>query len=349
MKFIDEAIVTVQSGNGGRGCVSFRRERFVPRGGPDGGNGGRGGDVILVARAGRRTLYPFHFQKLFKAENGHGGEGDQRSGKAGADLTIEVPPGTLVFDAVSGELIKDLAAAEDRIVIAAGGRGGKGNTHFKTSTHQTPRFAQPGEPGQNRQLRLELKLLADVGIVGLPNAGKSTLISRVSAATPKIADYPFTTLVPNLGVVNPPFGGEPFVMADIPGLIEGAHAGVGLGTRFLRHVERTRILVHLIDAAAIDPADPLRDLRIVNTELERYGRHLMEKPQIVALNKIDLTGAEENAKRFTAAAQGIEVSLISAATGAGVRTLLGRITAALNAAEDEAAPSPLEPQESGTP
>lgn len=333
MKFIDEVSLTVQSGSGGRGCVSFRRERFVPRGGPDGGNGGRGGDVRLVARAGRRTLYPFRFQRLYKAENGAPGQGNQRSGKAGADLTIEVPPGTLVFDADTGELIQDLVAPEDVVVVAVGGRGGKGNAHFKTSTHQTPRFAQPGEPGQTRQLRLELKLLADVGIIGLPNAGKSTLISRVSAATPKIADYPFTTLTPTLGVVNPPFGGEPFVMADIPGLIEGAHAGVGLGTRFLRHVERTRILVHLVDAATIDPSDLTRDLRIVNTEMERYGRQLAEKPQIVALNKIDLTGAEEKARQFAQALGETETILISAATGDGVRQLLGRIVAALDATE----------------
>ena len=292
----------------------------------------------LVARAGRRTLYPFRFQRIFKAENGAPGEGNQRSGKAGADLTIEVPPGTLVFDADSGELIRDLVAPEDAVVVATGGRGGKGNTHFKTSTHQTPRFAQPGEPGQTRQLRLELKLLADVGIIGLPNAGKSTLIRRVTAATPKIADYPFTTLTPTLGVVTPPFGGEPFVMADIPGLIEGAHAGVGLGTRFLRHVERTRILVHLVDAAAIDPSDPLRDLRIVNTELERYGQRLAAKNQIVALNKIDLTGAEEKARQLARALGETVPVLISAATGAGVRQLLGRIVAALDAADPVAQP-----------
>lgn len=338
MKFIDEVSLTVQSGCGGRGCVSFRRERFIPRGGPDGGNGGRGGDVRLVAREGRRTLYPFRFQRLFKAENGAPGQGDQRSGRSGGDLTLEVPPGTLVFDADTGELIRDLVAPGDAVVVATGGRGGKGNTHFKTSTHQTPRFAQPGEPGQTRQLRLELKLLADVGIIGLPNAGKSTLISRVSAATPKIADYPFTTLTPTLGVVNPPFGGEPFVMADIPGLIEGAHAGVGLGTRFLRHVERTRILVHLVDAAAIDPSDPLRDLRIVNTELERYGQRLAAKNQIVALNKIDLTGAEEKARQLARALGETVPVLISAATGAGVRQLLGRIVAALDAADQVAQP-----------
>ncbi len=329
MKFIDEAIVTVQSGDGGRGCVSFWREKYVPRGGPDGGDGGRGGEVILAARAGRRTLYPFRFRKHFKAANGAPGQGSQRTGKSGADLVIEVPPGTLVYDAASGELIKDLVADGDVLHVARGGRGGKGNAHFKTSTHQTPRFAQPGEPGEARELRLELKLLADVGLVGLPNAGKSSLLARVSAATPKIADYPFTTLTPNLGVVSPPFGGEPFVMADIPGLIEGAHKGVGLGTRFLRHLERTRILVHLIDADAVDPDEPLRDWRTINAELRLYGRQLADKPQILALNKIDLTGAASKAAAFDQAFDQAPVSRISAATGAGVRELLGRIVAAL--------------------
>jgi GTP-binding protein len=329
VKFIDEATVTVQSGDGGRGCVSFRREKYVPRGGPDGGDGGRGGEVILAARAGRRTLYPFRFRKHFKASNGAPGEGSQRTGKSGTDLVIEVPPGTLVFDAASGELIKDLVADGDTLCVAHGGRGGRGNTHFKTSTHQTPRFAQPGEPGESRELRLELKLLADVGIIGLPNAGKSTLLARVSAATPKIADYPFTTLTPNLGVVAPPFGGEPFVMADIPGLIEGAHQGVGLGTRFLRHVERTRILVHLVDAEAVDPADPLRDWHTVNEELRLYGRQIIDKPQIPVLNKIDLTGAAQKLDAFVEAFAGTPVIGISAATGVGIRELLARIVTAL--------------------
>ncbi len=329
MKFIDEAIVTVQSGDGGRGCVSFRREKYVPRGGPDGGDGGRGGEVILAARAGRRTLYPFRFRRFFKAPNGAPGEGSQRSGKSGTDLIVEVPPGTLVFDVASGELIKDMLADGDTLCVARGGRGGKGNTHFKTSTHQTPRFAQPGEAGETRELRLELKLLADVGIIGLPNAGKSTLLARVSAATPKIADYPFTTLTPNLGVIAPPFGGEPFVMADIPGLIEGAHKGVGLGTRFLRHVERTRILVHLIDVQSVDPDDPLRDWRTVNDELRLYGRQLVEKPQVVALNKVDLSDAEQKVAAFRKAFTEAPVIGISAATGAGIRELLGRIVAAL--------------------
>ena len=340
MKFIDEAIVTVQSGDGGRGCVSFRREKFIPRGGPDGGDGGRGGEVIFVARAGRRTLYPFRFRKHFKAPNGSPGEGSQRTGKSGADLVVEIPPGTLVYDADSGLLIKDMVTDGETLCMAHGGRGGRGNTHFKSSTHQAPRFAQPGEPGETRSLRLELKLLADVGIIGLPNAGKSTLISRVSAATPKIADYPFTTLTPNLGVVAPPFGGEPFVMADIPGLIEGAHKGIGLGIRFLRHVERTRILVHLIDAAGIDPADPLHAWRTVNNEMRLYGQHLAEKPQIVAVNKSDLTGAAQNAADFAEALKGIEVSIVSAVTGAGIRQLLGRIVAALEEAEAQDATQP---------
>ena len=329
MKFIDEAIVTVQSGDGGRGCVSFRREKYVPRGGPDGGDGGRGGEVVLAAAAGRRTLYPFRFRRFFKAPNGAPGEGSQRSGKSGTDLIVEVPPGTLVFDATSGELIKDMLADGDTLCVARGGRGGKGNTHFKTSTHQTPRFAQPGEAGETLELRLELKLLADVGIIGLPNAGKSTLLARVSAATPKIADYPFTTLTPNLGVIAPPFGGEPFVMADIPGLIEGAHKGVGLGTRFLRHVERTRILVVLIDVQSVDQDDPLRDWRTVNEELRLYGRQLVEKPQVVVLNKVDLSGAEQKVAAFRKASTEAPVIGISAATGAGIRELLGRIVAAL--------------------
>ena len=310
MKFIDEATVTVQSGDGGRGCVSFRREKYVPRGGPDGGDGGRGGEVILAARAGRRTLYPFRFRKHFKASNGAPGEGSQRTGKSGTDLVIEVPPGTLVFDAASGELIKDLVADGDTLCVAHGGRGGRGNTHFKTSTHQTPRFAQPGEPGESRELRL-------------------ALLARVSAATPKIADYPFTTLTPNLGVVAPPFGGEPFVMADIPGLIEGAHQGVGLGTRFLRHVERTRILVHLVDAEAVDPDDPLRDWHTVNEELRLYGRQIIDKPQIPVLNKVDLTGTAQKLDAFVEAFAGTPVIGISAATGVGISELLARIVTAL--------------------
>ena len=238
MKFVDEAIITVQSGNGGSGCVSFRRERFIPRGGPDGGDGGAGGDVILLASPRKRTLHHFQYKKNFKAPNGAHGQGKQKTGKTGEDLTIEVPPGTLVTCIDSGEILKDLTKPDKTFILAKGGRGGQGNIHFKTSTRRAPRFAQPGEPGQTLTVKLELKLLADVGIIGLPNAGKSTLISTISSARPKIGNYPFTTLTPNLGVVQNPKG-EPFIIADIPGLIEGAHQGAGLGTRFLRHIEST--------------------------------------------------------------------------------------------------------------
>ncbi len=341
MKFIDEAIVTVASGAGGSGCLSFRREKYVPLGGPDGGDGGKGGDVVLESTAGRRTLYPFRFKREFVAERGAGGQGRQRSGKDGRTLVIEVPPGTLVRDAESGEIIKDFNAAGERFVIARGGRGGKGNTHFKTSTHRTPRFAQPGEPGETRKILLELKLLADVGIIGLPNAGKSTLISVVSAARPKIADYPFTTLVPNLGVVATP-GREPFVVADIPGLIAGAHTGAGLGTRFLKHIERTRVLVHLIDAAQIDPENPLTAYEAINAELDLYKESLARKRQIIVLNKLDLTGSEERAKAFRAALKKrVKIHLISAATGKGVAPLVAQLAKELDGLRDEQAETVL--------
>lgn len=337
MKFIDEAIVSVASGAGGSGCVSFRREKYVQRGGPDGGDGGKGGDVILESTAGRRTLYPFRFKREFVAERGGGGQGRQRSGKDGRTLLIEVPPGTIVRDADTGEILKDFSAAGESFVIARGGRGGKGNTHFKSSTHRTPRLAQPGEPGEARRIQLELKLLADVGIIGLPNAGKSTLISVISAARPKIADYPFTTLVPNLGVVATP-GREPFVVADIPGLIEGAHTGAGLGTRFLKHIERTRILVHLIDADGIDPENPLAAYATINAELALYSRALARKPQVVALNKLDLTGGEARAKAFRAALKKrVKIHLISAATGKGVATLVAQLAKELDGLRDEQA------------
>jgi len=300
VKFIDEAIITVRSGDGGNGCLSFRREKYVPLGGPDGGDGGKGGDVTLVSSQDRRTLYPFRFKHEFTAQRGGGGEGRQRTGKSGSDLVIEVPPGTIVRDAETGDIIKDFCLPGESFIIARGGRGGKGNTHFKSSTHRTPRFAQPGEAGEVKQLKLELKLLADVGIIGFPNAGKSTLISVISAARPKIADYPFTTLVPNLGVVKAG-DREPFVVADIPGLIAGAHTGAGLGIHFLRHIERTRMLVHLIDASAIDPEKPLEAYDAINTELSSYSPDLARKPQIIALNKLDLPGTEERARAFKAA------------------------------------------------
>jgi GTPase len=338
VKFIDEAVITVQSGNGGNGCVSFRREKYAPRGGPDGGDGGKGGDVVLVSSEDRRTLYPFRFQREFRAERGAGGQGRQKTGKGGRDVLIEVPPGTLVLDAETGELIKDFHQPGESFIVARGGRGGKGNTHFKSSTHRTPRFSQPGEPGQFLRLKLELKLLADVGIVGLPNAGKSTLISVVSSVKPKIADYPFTTLVPNLGVVKAGKA-EPFVIADIPGLIEGAHRGAGLGIRFLRHVERTRILVHLIDAAGIDLQNPLAAYQTVNAELSLYSSALAHKPQIIALNKLDLPGTEERAVAFKGALKKRQkVHFISAATGKGIAPLLSEVNRRLDELRHESSP-----------
>ena len=338
MKFIDEAKITVESGKGGSGCVSFRREKFIPKGGPDGGSGGRGGDVILVASPRKRTLYDFNFKRKFKAQNGASGEGNQRTGKDGEDLIIEIPPGTLVVDAETGNPIKDFVCPGESFVLAKGGRGGQGNTHFKTSTHQTPRFAQPGEPAQTLHIRLELKLIADVGLVGLPNAGKSTLISAVSSARPKIGAYPFTTLTPNLGVVKPRWGGEAFVVADIPGLIEGAHTGAGLGIQFLKHVERTRHLVHLIDASAIDIDDPLRDYRIINTELKLYSESLSGKPQIVVLSKMDLTGADAAADCFHRAFESLSpqgrLIRISAVTGLGIDDLIATLVRFLDTADD---------------
>jgi len=324
VKFIDEAVITVQSGKGGSGCVSFRRERHIPRGGPDGGDGGRGGDVIMVSSSSKRTLYDFRYKKLLKAPNGTGGQGKDKTGKAGDDLIVDIPSGTIVSDTQTGQRIKDFTTPGEQVTIAEGGRGGLGNARFKTATHRTPRFAQPGEPGQTLSVKLDLKLIADVGLVGLPNAGKSTLISRISAATPKIGHYPFTTLTPNLGVVQPPFG-EPFVVADIPGLIEGAHEGAGLGIKFLRHVERTRILVHLIDVTAIDPSDILGMFNTINKELQMYSAELVHKPQFIVLNKMDLTGANEMANRFKTSLGGREVLMISAATGKGVKQLISKI------------------------
>jgi len=320
VKFIDEAIITVQSGDGGRGCVSFRREKYIPRGGPDGGDGGKGGDIVLKTTSRKRTLYQFRFQKHFKAKNGAHGQGKQKTGKNGQDLVIELPPGTLVTDADTGQVITDLIKCGETVVPAIGGRGGQGNARFKTSTNRAPRFAQPGEPGETKTLKLELKLLADVGIIGLPNAGKSTLIAAVSSARPKIGNYPFTTLFPSLGVVQTGWA-EPFVVADIPGLIKGAHKGTGLGIRFLRHIERTRILIHLIDVSAIDRDNPLTAYNTVNEELAMYNRKLTEKPQIVVLNKIDLPDVREAAKKFQTALKEKQVILISALTGKGIENL----------------------------
>jgi len=328
LKFIDEAIITVSSGKGGRGCVSFRRERFVPRGGPDGGDGGGGGSIIFRVNPSRRTLYSFRSKKIFAAPNGAPGEGRQKTGKTGQDLIIEVPPGTILSHAETGEIIKDLVSPEEDFVFLAGGRGGKGNKHFTTSTHQAPRFAQPGEDGQTATIKLELKLLADVGIIGLPNAGKSTLLSVISAARPAIAAYPFTTLSPNLGMVTLA-GAEPFAAADIPGLIEGAHTGTGLGVRFLKHIERTRLLVHLIDASAIDPDDPLAAYTVINTELALFSPALAQRPQVVALNKLDLPEARALADLFIKAAGIKNCFLLSAATRTGVMELKKHLFALL--------------------
>ena len=329
MKFIDEATITVRSGSGGKGGVSFRREKFVPRGGPDGGDGGKGGDIILKTTSSKRTLHQFSYQKNFNAENGANGQSKQKTGKNGQNLIIELPPGTLVFDADTGRLIKDLVNTGETFVLLTGGRGGQGNTKFKTSTHRTPRFAQPGEPGETKTLKLELRLLADVGIIGLPNAGKSTLIAAISSARPKIGNYPFTTLTPSLGVVRID-GAEPFVVADIPGLIKGAHQGTGLGTKFLRHIERTRILVHLIDASAIDPDDPLSGYDTINHELAMYNEKLAQKPQIVVLNKLDISGARQWAEIFQSALKTKKIILISALTGQGLAEFIAQIVRRLD-------------------
>ncbi len=329
MKFIDEATITVQSGDGGRGCLSFRREKFVPRGGPDGGDGGKGGDVVLVTSHRKRTLQQFRFKRQFKAANGGHGQGSQKTGRNGADLILEIPPGTLILDADTGMLITDMARADERFILARGGRGGLGNTRFKSSTNRAPRHAQPGEPGTCLKIKLELKLLADVGIIGLPNAGKSTLVRAISAARPKTADYPFTTLNPHLGVVRTEWA-EPFVVADIPGLIDGAHQGAGLGHRFLKHIERTRILVHLIDADGIDPEQPLAALETVNRELALYKASLGGKPQIVVLSKMDRPGAEQKAACFRNALPDREILLISAQNAEGLDQLKSKITQLLD-------------------
>lgn len=288
MKFVDEATIKVHAGNGGRGIVSFRREKFIPYGGPDGGDGGAGGSVCLVARQGLNTLADFRYQRTFKGENGQPGGSADCSGRAGGDLEVAVPVGTVVYDVDTEETLGDLTRDGERLLVARGGRGGLGNQHFKSSTNRTPRRATPGFPGERRELRLELKLLADVGLLGLPNAGKSTLISVVSAARPRIADYPFTTLHPNLGVV---YVGEhkSFVMADIPGLIEGAAEGAGLGIRFLKHLQRTRLLLHLVDIAPLHPeADPVKDARAIAAELKKFSPELAGRERWLVLNKIDL-------------------------------------------------------------
>lgn len=321
MKFVDEAIITVTSGKGGPGCMSFRRERYIEFGGPDGGDGGNGGNVILRVDPGQRTLYDYRRQKLFHAKNGAPGLGKQKHGGNGNHTYLDLPPGTLVSDADTLEPIVDLTLEHAEYIIAEGGRGGQGNKRFASATNRAPRFSQPGIPGIEKKLKLELKLLADVGIVGLPNAGKSTLISSMSSARPKIADYPFTTLTPTLGMVEAPFG-EPFAVADIPGLIEGAHEGTGLGIKFLKHIERTGILIHLIDVGGIDPENPLEAFNLINKELTMYSKKLAQKAQIVVLNKMDLTGVENRVDSFKTALPNLQVLTISAVTGKGVKPLV---------------------------
>jgi GTP-binding protein len=327
MKFVDEVEIQVRGGHGGRGCVSFLREKYRPRGGPAGGDGGHGGSVVLVADGNLSTLLDFKHQRRLDAESGEDGRGKMQYGKGGSDLVMRVPAGTVVRDAESGEVLADLARPGDSVVAAQGGRGGWGNIHYATSTNQAPRIAMPGLPGEERLLRLELQLLADVGLVGYPNAGKSSLIRLVSAARPRVADYPFTTLVPHLGVVR--VDDTDFVLADVPGLIEGAHRGEGLGLRFLRHLSRTMLLLHIIDASGLGGRDPLRDFEVINAEMERFDATLAEKPQIVVANKIDLAEARDNLPRIrdALAARGIEVHAISAVTRAGVDDLM-RIVAA---------------------
>lgn len=329
--FFDYARIVVAAGDGGDGAATFRREKYVPRGGPDGGDGGRGGHVILVANPGLNTLLPFREHLRFTAPRGGNGGTARKHGRNGRDVIVRVPVGTVVRATIDGETYAvDLDAPELRLLAARGGRGGLGNTHFATSTHQTPRIAELGEPGEQFELELELKLLADVGIVGYPNAGKSTLLSMISAARPKIAAYPFTTLQPNLGVVE--VGEYSFVAADIPGLIEGAHRGVGLGFNFLRHIERTRLLIHVIDLAGVDGRDPVDDFGAINDELRLYQPELAERPQIVALNKADLPDALANLERVRAAIDLPEndIFVISAATRSGVDALLQRVAADLS-------------------
>jgi GTP-binding protein len=319
--FIDEVRIRVKAGDGGNGCLAFRREKYVPRGGPSGGDGGRGGDVIMVASEHQNTLLHFRFNPEHTAQRGRHGEGSNRSGREGESIELPVPVGTIAYDAGSGELLHDFNKAGDRFTIARGGRGGRGNQHFATSTHQAPTEHEPGYPGEERHLRLELKLLADVGLVGFPNAGKSTLISRISAARPKIADYPFTTLEPNLGVVS--VDDASFVVADIPGLIEGAHLGHGLGTQFLRHIERTRLLVHLVDVSESSGREPADDFRIVLGELASFSAALAAKPMIVVATKIDAAQDPDRIASLRAVAQsrGLPFHEISSVTGQGIEGL----------------------------
>lgn len=339
--FVDEARIHVKAGDGGNGCVAFRREKYVPRGGPSGGDGGHGASVWLVSSLHENTLLRYRFNRLFRADRGGHGEGSNCTGASGKDMELLVPVGTVVNDEITGEQLADFTAPDQRVLIVKGGKGGRGNQHFAKPWHQAPRESEPGEPGQERDLRLTLKLLADVGLVGFPNAGKSTLVSRISAARPKIADYPFTTLEPALGVVSAegnPHGElktsqvRTFVVADLPGLIEGAHKGVGLGTRFLRHVERTRLLAHLIDTSDASQRDPISDFEIIQGELAAFSPTLVTKPMIVVATKLDMTTdhARLDALAEFCKQRGLEFHSISAATGEGIQELVFAMADALD-------------------
>ena len=331
MKFVDQVRIEVKAGDGGRGCVSFRREKYIPKGGPDGGDGGQGGNVYVVVDEALSTLLDYRYMRHYKAKNGAPGLGKTMHGKNGASLTLKVPPGTLIYDDESGELLADLTTREEPLLLLEGGIGGRGNARFATSTNRAPRHAQPGLQGPARSLRLELKLLADVGLVGLPNAGKSTLIAALSAARPKIADYPFTTLVPNLGVVA--YGGfKTMVLADIPGLIAGASEGHGLGTRFLRHVERTDLFLHLVDLSGMQQGDPFDNFQLINRELRNHDATLADKPQLVVMTKIDIPEVREQQEelRDRFASLGYRSFGISAVTGEGLKELVAQVGAELD-------------------
>ncbi len=342
--FYDQAKIYVKGGDGGSGAVAFRREKYVPEGGPNGGDGGRGGDVIFAGDEGLRTLVDFRYQRHYKAERGEHGMGKGMHGKGAADLRIRIPVGTVIKNSETGDVIADIVYNGQEVVVAHGGRGGRGNARFMSNTNKAPTTSEKGEPGEEHWLNLELKLLADVGLVGFPNVGKSTLISRVSAAKPKIADYHFTTLTPNLGVVDLE-DGDSFVMADIPGLIEGAHTGAGLGHEFLRHTERTRLIIHVLDIAGSEERDPLEDHAAIMRELQLYNPELAKRPQVIAANKMDIPGAEDNLARLRAALGArYEIFPISAATGEGVRALILRVGALLQELKQQA-PAPVAVEE----